>query len=706
MLSYRVCNHKRTEKKLTLKKKFTALQRNITKVREPEHTYMNFVVNKSKQTFTTEEMDLLNHGLKYKPAPAVVPIEEIVVNIESAIQYLPFKEKSSIRFQCEKLLNDTKPLNNKKAKKEREIIDLLKKKECIFTRADKSNEVVIMEKNDYEEAMKKLISEGPYVEIKLKRKFPVDKYAKEFKDDLDKLISEGILEPKERWKFVVRNASIPKLYGLPKTHKEGNKMRPIVSNVGAPCSRLAKHLAAQAEKFKPPDGFSIKNSKEFVEKLKTVEIQEDEEMVSFDVEALFPSVPTTEALNEINNWVDSQQISDKEAEKFFELTKICLNQSYLQWRGKIFKQSTGLSMGNSLSPLAANVFMSSLEVKASKKSWFPRVWYRYVDDVFTIIKKGTASEILAELNNLSPSINFTFEKEANGKLPFLDIMLIRAGRKLEFDIYRKPTQVPLYIPKSSNHPQQHKQAAFHSMVHRLFSVPLNDERKKKEIEHIKWTARVNGYQEIIIDNIIEHQQNKEKLKKMTTLQRDPKPLKTIKLSNGHHKQIFAEIPRCEPYSFKLEKILRKHGVNTYNSSNGNLKSLICSLKDCTNNQEKSGIYEIDCQNCCKKYRGQTSRRIADRYTEHERAWRLKNPSKSAIAQHCIEEQHTIGTSKLLKEVRDNRKLDAWESLLIMKGDELVNVDEPPITSQLFVIADKFKTIGEKRRKVQSESERP
>ena len=35
----------------------------------------------------------------------------------------------------------------------------------------------------------------------------------------------------------------PRLYGLPKIHKEGVPLRPIVSNIGAPTYQLAKFLA-------------------------------------------------------------------------------------------------------------------------------------------------------------------------------------------------------------------------------------------------------------------------------------------------------------------------------------------------------------------------------------------------------------------------------------------------------------------------------
>ena len=45
------------------------------------------------------------------------------------------------------------------------------------------------------------------------------------------------------------NQVIPKVYGLPKIHTTGNKMRPIVNNIGAPIHKLAKWLIKRSESF-------------------------------------------------------------------------------------------------------------------------------------------------------------------------------------------------------------------------------------------------------------------------------------------------------------------------------------------------------------------------------------------------------------------------------------------------------------------------
>ena len=47
--------------------------------------------------------------------------------------------------------------------------------------------------------------------------------------------------------------------------------------------------------------------------------------------------------------------------------------------------------------------------------------------------------ITDRLNNVELSIKFTYEREYNSTLPFLDILLIRNINKLKFKVYHKPT---------------------------------------------------------------------------------------------------------------------------------------------------------------------------------------------------------------------------------------------------------------------------
>jgi hypothetical protein len=92
-------------------------------------------------------------------------------------------------------------------------------------------------------------------------------------------------------------------------------------------------------------------------------------------------------------------------------------------------------MGSCLSPLIVEIFMKTFEKNLESAPIFPRIWLRYVDDIFAIIKKDKIDEALTWLNSHHANIQFTVEIEQNGKLSFLDVMVERNNNQLEFDIY-------------------------------------------------------------------------------------------------------------------------------------------------------------------------------------------------------------------------------------------------------------------------------
>lgn len=150
-------------------------------------------------------------------------------------------------------------------------------------------------------------------------------------------------------------------------------------------------------------------------------------------------------------------------------------------------------MGNPLSPFLSELFMANLENILEKRDLLPKRWWRYVDDVFSIIKKESLPEILRAINGIHRDIKFTHEEEKDSKLSFLDILIVRESSNFVFEIYRKPTNTMRVIPRTSNHSYQHKMAAFHHMIHRMHTLPLSDIGKQKEMDYIFETARLNGY---------------------------------------------------------------------------------------------------------------------------------------------------------------------------------------------------------------------
>ncbi|KAG8178608.1 hypothetical protein JTE90_014199 [Oedothorax gibbosus] len=94
-------------------------------------------------------------------------------------------------------------------------------------------------------------------------------------------------------------ALIPRLYGLPKIHKDGIPLRPIVSAIGSPTYLLSKHLANLLKPYIGLRDSYVRDSTHFVEKLKAIKIDPTDILVSFDEVSLFTMVPVDKALEQL-----------------------------------------------------------------------------------------------------------------------------------------------------------------------------------------------------------------------------------------------------------------------------------------------------------------------------------------------------------------------------------------------------------------------
>jgi len=67
--------------------------------------------------------------------------------------------------------------------------------------------------------------------------------------------------------------------------------------------------------------------------------------------------------------------------------------------------------------------------------------------------------------------------EENNIINYLDITMHRNKNNIDIIIYRKPTGTDTTIQFSSNHPYEHKIAAFKYYIHRMLTLPITEEWK-------------------------------------------------------------------------------------------------------------------------------------------------------------------------------------------------------------------------------------
>ena len=97
---------------------------------------------------------------------------------------------------------------------------------------------------------------------------------------------------------------IPPFYGLPKILKPDTLLRPIVSRCGSVTYGVAKELAKILKPLVCKSLHHINSTHDFVEHLKHITLALGEYLSSYDMFALFTSVPVDPALNIVRDLLD------------------------------------------------------------------------------------------------------------------------------------------------------------------------------------------------------------------------------------------------------------------------------------------------------------------------------------------------------------------------------------------------------------------
>ena len=192
--------------------------------------------------------------------------------------------------------------------------------------------------------------------------------------------SEGGLNEDTYRKLYPTGAVSPKFYGLPKVHKPGIPLRPIVSSTGTATYNTAKELARI---LNPQVGSSIHhvhNTRDFVEQIKETRLKQGECIISYDVAALFTSVPIQAVINiikeKLTNDTELHQRTSMTINQITTLLEFCLKSTNFVFQGQYYQQMQRAAMGSPLSPIVANIFMEKFEQEALDTAPYPPVYGR------------------------------------------------------------------------------------------------------------------------------------------------------------------------------------------------------------------------------------------------------------------------------------------------------------------------------------------
>ena len=153
-------------------------------------------------------------------------------------------------------------------------------------------------------------------------------------------------------------------------------------------------------------------------------------------------------------------------ETLLEFAEIVLKNNIFQFNEKTLKQLRGTTIGTKYAPPYAIIFMADLDERILKDIELkPRIWCRYIDDIFCIWEHGEDSlkQFIKTLNACHPTMKFTAEWSKE-EINFLDVNVRLQNRQLETDLHIKLTDTHHFLDSTSCHSYHYKKSIPYSQA--------------------------------------------------------------------------------------------------------------------------------------------------------------------------------------------------------------------------------------------------
>nr|VZI32268.1 unnamed protein product [Spirometra erinaceieuropaei] len=424
------------------------------------------VVNLSKRILTPAESSLLSKGIRFSHVDAAPT--NFSANLESLLltSSIPEDMRADIRNCATGLLRKRRHQQTLPMEEEKGLRSLRSDDTIVVVSADKGGATVIMDKTDYVNKANQAFNDRQgYTPI---AEDPTKKQAASIKKKMNKLTRKKLINPAD-CKFPTPNDTrIAHAYGLPKVHKVGAPLRIILPLIGSPKYNLAKWLYKHLKHLMNGWQYSINNSHAFLQRIQGLTVSPDECILSFDEVALFSSMTHNLAIESVARRLEETPIGIP-TEHVLDMLGLCLK-NYCQFDGKYYQQVKATPMGSPISGLLAELVLQRLEeivIQAIK----PKMWLRYIDDTFVVIKNCEVERLHQSLNGVFPAIQFTRKEATEDILPFLDVSVQRlSDGNLATSVHRKDSSAEIILNYGSNHPAAHKKAVFELFFTALFGI--------------------------------------------------------------------------------------------------------------------------------------------------------------------------------------------------------------------------------------------
>lgn len=552
---------------------------------------------------------------------------------------------------------------------------------CVLP-ADKGNRTVVMLVEDYERKMNLLLSDTTtYTPIKSD---PTHKFQTTNNNIVKRLKDLKLIDDRTAARLRTYTATCPRIYGQPKAHKTDLPLRPVVPGMTAPSYQLSKYICSILQ-ASIDSKYNIKDSISFARYINTTTIPPDHMMVSFDVVALFTNIPRGLVAHDIiYHWDAISPHTQINLDLFLEIVDFCMDASYFVFRNQHYLQVEGTAMGNPASPVLADFTLEVLINTVIHQISCPITVHKYVDDLFLIVPKNKLEEVLAAFNSYHSRIQFTHEEEREGRLPYLDMTLVRqADNSIRTEWYIKDIASGRLLNFHSIHPLSQKINMASNFIDRVQKLTTNQTTAEINKTITKYLT-LNDYPRSLINRCL-------------NCKTQNKPSSQIHLSTSPTnttEKIYRSIPYIPGLTPRITQLLRHECPNVVVTSRSTytVSSLYTRIKDVVHPLNQHNIiYCVNCNNCDNKYIGMTSNLLKTRLSGHRsdvnRLDKLLQSGhsysdvevqatreKTALISHCIDTGHRfdLTQAEILDQTFKRSSLSLLEMIWIHNTQDTVN----------------------------------
>jgi hypothetical protein len=511
----------------------------------------NVVVNLSDYEFNFSEMNVLNRGLGFVPSfvrfsqsmlandfsrferrlqlhlhfaredgsNETAAIDEIDEVFRPASTWVPKRLNTSISSFCQRLHDDAEKLLQRRPRPNlptREVTalkSLRQRKEITIKPADKGGGICILNTTDYQTKIDTMLNDtSVYSPVERSDHDTVKGRADLL---LNLLHSGGYLTDRQLRYLTDFEPRCPLFYGLPKVHKAGAPLRPIVSQINAPTSMinsLVDKLLTVAEKMVPN---LFQDTTAFLKLLEKHRIfHPDSLLVTLDVSSLYTNIPHEEGIEFVSRFYEKTLhcwcrfhpgIPPIPVENLKFLMRFILTNCTFRFGDCFFRQKYGTTMGARFSVKFANIYMHVWFEHYLSVCQGPKFDFigRLIDDVFTIWKYGQNEfdRFLLFLNSCHPTIKFTAEVSTT-EIHFLDTVITVKNGELHSKVYTKPTDRKQFLFFSSCHPIHVKTAIPYAQAVRYRRNTDCDVQLREDLKILSSHFSNRGYPTNLINEAI------------------------------------------------------------------------------------------------------------------------------------------------------------------------------------------------------------